>query len=121
MVVLATTGIEANPAQFLLDALDQKRGALPSTDTNRGPALELAGQTLLAEFEEMIQGAQNARVTFYSLSPVVRPPAQGSRGHLGCRVELRWRPAARQRTCGGRREHRAPDRCHRRRLVHDLE
>jgi hypothetical protein len=25
----------------------------------------------------MIQGAQNARVTFYSLSPVVRPPAQG--------------------------------------------
>ena len=35
------------------------------------------GQTLLVEFEEMIQGAQNARVTFYSLSPVVRPPAQG--------------------------------------------
>jgi VWFA-related protein len=78
VVILATAGIEANPAQFLLDALDQKRGALVSSDTNRGPALELAGQTLLMEFEEMIQGAQNARVTVYSLSPVVRPPAQGS-------------------------------------------
>ncbi|MBP9145635.1 MAG: VWA domain-containing protein [Thermoanaerobaculia bacterium] len=77
VVVLATAGIEANPAQFLLDALDQKRGALVSSDTNRGPALELAGQTLLMEFEEMIQGAQNARVTVYSLSPVVRPPAEG--------------------------------------------
>jgi VWFA-related protein len=75
VVVLATAGIEANPAQFLLDALDQKRGALGFSD--RGPSLPLMGQTLLAEFEEMIQGAQNARVTFYSLSPVVRPPAQG--------------------------------------------
>ena len=76
VVVLATAGIEANPAQFLLDALDQKRGVLGFSD--RGPSLELMGQTLLVEFEEMIQGAQNARVTFYSLSPVVRPPAQGS-------------------------------------------
>lgn len=77
VIVLATAGIEANPAQFLLDALDQKRGALTSSDTNRAPSLELAGQTLMTEFEEMIQGAQNARVTVYSVSPVARPPAHG--------------------------------------------
>lgn len=77
VILLATVGVEANPAQFLLDALDQQRGALTASDTNRGPTLELRGQTLLAEFEEVIQRAQNSRVTFYSVSPVVRPPTQG--------------------------------------------
>jgi VWFA-related protein len=83
VVVLATTGIEANPAQFLLDALDQKRGALTTSDINRGPSLELAGQTLMTEFEEAIQGAQNSRVTIYSVSPGARPPAHGGADNWG--------------------------------------
>ncbi len=78
VILLTTAGVETNPAQFLLAALDQQRGALTASDTNRGPALEIAGQTLLTEFEEMIQGAQNARASIYSISPVVRPPVQGS-------------------------------------------
>lgn len=41
VILLATVGVEANPAQFLLDALDQQRGALTASDTNRGPTLEL--------------------------------------------------------------------------------
>lgn len=77
VILLATVGVESNPAQFLLAALDQQRGRLSASGSDRGPALALAGQTLLEEFEAMIRGAQNARVTLYGISPVVRPPVQG--------------------------------------------
>jgi VWFA-related protein len=77
VILLATVGVESNPAQFLLAALDQQRGRLTASGSDRGPVLELAGQTLLEEFEAMIRSAQNARVTLYGISPVVRPPVQG--------------------------------------------
>lgn len=77
VILLATVGVESNPAQFLLAALDQQRGRLTASGSDRGPALELAGQTLREEFEAMIRTAQNARVTLYGMSPVVRPPVQG--------------------------------------------
>ena len=77
VILLATVGVESTPAQFLLAALDQQRGRLTASGSDRGPALELAGQTLLEEFEAMIRSAQNARVTLYGISPAVRPPVQG--------------------------------------------
>lgn len=77
-VVLATAGIQANPGQGVLAALDQQRGVATTTDTNRAPTLELLGLALSTEFERMIQAAQNARVAFYTISPVGRPPGENS-------------------------------------------
>ncbi len=77
-VVLATAGITGNPALFLRQAFDQQRRTMTSSDANRSPAIELAAQALLREFEEMIQAAQNARVAFYTVSPGAVPLAQNS-------------------------------------------
>ena len=77
-VVLATAGIQANPGQGVLAALDQQRGVATTTDANRAPTLELLGLSLSTEFERMIQAAQNARVAFYTISPVVQPPMENS-------------------------------------------
>jgi len=77
-VVLATAGITANPALFLRSALDQQRRGLTSADSNRTPTLELLGEMLLVEFEQMVHAAQNARVAFYTVSPGAVPQAQNS-------------------------------------------
>ncbi len=77
-VVLATAGIQANPARALFAALDQQRGVATTSDVNRSPTLAIQGQALLADFERMIQSAQNARVAFYTISPVAQPPAGNS-------------------------------------------
>ena len=77
-VVLATAGIQANPGQGVLAALDQQRGVATTTDTNRAPTLALLGISLASDFERMIQAAQNARVAFYTISPVVKPPGENS-------------------------------------------
>ncbi len=63
--------------------------------------------------------AERPRDLLQPLAGGSTPRAGGSR-RLGCRVELRSPPAARLRGRRSRREHRAPDRCHRRGLVHDL-
>lgn len=77
-VVLATAGIQAYPARGLFAALDQQRQVVTSSDTNRSPTLEVRGQELLRDFEQMVHAAQNARVAFYTISPMVRPPAENS-------------------------------------------
>ncbi len=77
-VVLATAGIQANPGQGVLAALDQQRGVATTTDANRAPTLELLGISLANDFERMIQAAQNARVAFYTISPVAQPPGENS-------------------------------------------
>ena len=77
-VVLATAGIRTNPARGLYAALDQLRGAITSSDLNRSPALEIQGQDLQRQFEDVVRAAQNARVAFYTVSPVVAPPAENS-------------------------------------------
>jgi VWFA-related protein len=75
-VVLATAGIQAFPARGLFAALDQQRGVVTSSDVNRSPTLALRGQALIHDFEQMVLAAQNARVAFYTISPVVQPPAE---------------------------------------------
>ena len=77
-VVLATAGIQAYPARGLFAALDQQRQLVVSTDANRAPTLEVRGNEVLREFEQMVRAAQNARVAFYTVSPVVQPPAENS-------------------------------------------
>jgi len=77
-VVLATAGIQAFPARGLFAALDQQRGVVSSTDTNRAPNLQVRGQELIREFEQMVLAAQNARVAFYTISPLVQPPVENS-------------------------------------------
>ncbi len=77
-VVLATAGIQAFPARGLFAALDQQRQLVISTEADRAPTLELRGIEVLREFEQMVRAAQNARVAFYTVSPVVQPPAENS-------------------------------------------
>ncbi len=77
-VVLATAGIQAFPAQGLFAALDQQRQVVTSSDASRAPTLQLRGQELIGEFEQMVHAAQNARVAFYTISPVIQPPAENS-------------------------------------------
>ncbi len=77
-VVLATAGIQAYPARGLFAALDQQRQLVVSTEANRAPTLEVRGLEVLREFEQMVRAAQNARVAFYTVSPVVQPPAENS-------------------------------------------
>ena len=77
-VVLATAGIQAFPARGLFAALDQQRGVATATDTQRSPDLQVRGQELILEFEQMVLAAQNARVAFYTISPVVQPPPENS-------------------------------------------
>ncbi|MEO7795894.1 MAG: VWA domain-containing protein, partial [Thermoanaerobaculia bacterium] len=77
-VLLATAGIQANPGQAVLAALDQQRGVATSSDANRAPTLAIQGLTLIQEFERMILAAQNARIAFYTISPVVQPPGENS-------------------------------------------
>jgi VWFA-related protein len=77
-VVLATAGIQAFPARGLFAALDQQRGVVTSTAANRSPTLAVRGQELIRNFEQMVLAAQNARVAFYTISPVVPPPAENS-------------------------------------------
>ena len=78
VVVLATAGIQANPAVALLAALDQQRGVATTTDANRAPTLEGRGLELLADFERMIQAAQNARIAFYTVAPGAEAPVENS-------------------------------------------
>lgn len=77
-VVLATAGIQGNPARGLFAALDQQRGVSTPSDINRAPTLELQAQSLLLEFEQVIQAAQNARIAFYTVSPGVAPPPENN-------------------------------------------
>ena len=77
-MVLATAGIQANPAVALLAALDQQRGVATTTDANRAPTLEGRGLALLADFERMIQAAQNARIAFYTVAPGAEAPVENS-------------------------------------------
>ena len=77
-VVLATAGIQAFPARGLFAALDQQRQLVISTEAELHPTLELRGIEVLREFEQMVRAAQNARVAFYTVSPVVQPPAENS-------------------------------------------
>jgi VWFA-related protein len=77
-VVLATAGIQAYPARGLFAALDQQRQLVISTEADRAPTLEVRGMEVLREFEQMVRAAQNARVAFYTVSPVVQPPAENS-------------------------------------------
>lgn len=77
-VVLATAGIQAFPARGLFAALDQQRGVATTSDTNREPTLEIRGQELIHYFEQMVLAAQNARVAFYTVSPLIPPPAENS-------------------------------------------
>jgi VWFA-related protein len=78
VVVLATAGIQANPAVALLAALDQQRGVATTTDANRAPTLEGRGLELLTDFERMIQAAQNARIAFYTVAPGAEAPVENS-------------------------------------------
>jgi VWFA-related protein len=77
-VVLATAGIQGYPARGLFAALDQQRQLVISTEADRAPTLEVRGIEVLREFEQMVRAAQNARVAFYTVSPVVQPPAENS-------------------------------------------
>ena len=77
-VVLATAGIQGFPARGLFAALDQQRGLVASLGADRSPSLEVRGRELLRRFEQMVRAAQNARVAFYTVSPVVAPPAENS-------------------------------------------
>ena len=77
-VVLATAGIQAFPAVGLFAALDQQRGVVSSSDAKRSPELQVRGQELIREFEGMVLAAQNARVAFYTISPVVQPPGENN-------------------------------------------
>lgn len=77
-VVLATAGIQAFPARGLFAAFDQQRGVSSTSEANRAPNLQVRGQELIREFEQMVLAAQNARVAFYTLSPAVQPPGENS-------------------------------------------
>ncbi len=77
-VVLATAGIQAFPARGLFAAFDQQRGVSSSSEANRAPNLQVRGQELIREFEQMVLAAQNARVAFYTLSPLIQPPGENS-------------------------------------------
>ncbi|MEO8195710.1 MAG: VWA domain-containing protein [Thermoanaerobaculia bacterium] len=77
-VVLATAGIQGYPARGLFAALDQQRGVVTSSDSQRSPTLEQRGQETLRQFEQMVHAAQNARVAFYTVSPLVQTPAENS-------------------------------------------
>lgn len=77
-VVLATAGIQGYPARGLFAALDQQRGVVTSSDSQRSPSLEQRGLETLRQFEQMVHAAQNARVAFYTVSPVVQPPYENS-------------------------------------------
>ena len=77
-VVLATAGIQGYPARGLFAALDQQRGVVTSSDSQRSPSLEQRGIETLRQFEQMVHAAQNARVAFYTVSPLVQPPNENS-------------------------------------------
>ncbi len=77
-VVLATAGIQGYPARGLFAALDQQRGVVTASDSQRSPSLEQRGQETLRQFEKMVHAAQNARVAFYTVSPLTQPPAENS-------------------------------------------
>jgi VWFA-related protein len=77
-VVLATAGIQAFPAAGLFAAFDKQRGVVVTTDANRSPSLQQRGQELVRLFERMVLAAQNARVAFYTVSPMMQTPAENS-------------------------------------------
>ena len=77
-VVLATAGIQGYPARGLFAALDQQRGVVTTSDSHRSATLEQRGQETIRQFEQLVHTAQNARVAFYTVSPLVQPPAENS-------------------------------------------
>lgn len=96
-VLLVTGGYTATPTAFLAALLQQKRGQVLRSGFDGVDLFEAEGNDLMVRFEAMLRAAQNARISFYTITPRTPPVAQNSAefGSLGRGVA---RPAPRDLT-----------------------
>ena len=84
-VLLATAGYSASPTAFLSALLMQKRGQVLRSGFDQVDLMEAEGTAVMTRFEAMLRAAQNARISFYTITPRTPPVEQNSAefGSLG--------------------------------------